>query len=99
MGAALGMDSSILEMSVGPAGGVTLDPETVLAYEEIASFTKTQKLQDAAKAANGLGSMLRGAGTYSHVQCMSLDTWALCSGRSGMLITACMSCCAYTGCM
>ena len=65
---------------MGPPGGVTLNPETVLAYKEIASFfNKTHNLQGGAEAAKGLGSMPRGAGTYSHVLCMSLGAWALCS--------------------
>ena len=49
---------------MGPRGGVNLNPETVLACKEIASFSKTQNLQDGAGAAKGLGSMLHGAGTY-----------------------------------
>lgn len=83
------MDSSILEMSVGPPESVTLNPQVVLAYKEIASFNKSQNLPGGAEAAKGLGSMPHGAGTDSHV---------LCSGCSGMLIAVCASCSMSADC-
>lgn len=80
------MDFSILDMSVGPPEGVTLNPETVLAYKGIASFLdKTQTLQGRAEAAKVVGLIPHGAGTYSYVLCVSPEAWVPCSGYSERL--------------
>lgn len=79
------MDFSILEMSVGPPGGVSLNPETVLAYKETAFFlNKTQNLQGRAEAAKGLGPTPHRAGTYSHVLCFPRSLGAVLGLLTGV---------------
>lgn len=75
-GGGSGMDSSILEMSVGPPGGVTLN-QTVLACKKMLLLVKSRTHRVGWGAAKGLGSLLHGAGTCLHI---------LRSGCSGMLI-------------
>lgn len=93
----LGMDSSILEMSVG----VILNPTTALAYKEIASFfNKTQNLhgEDERGGIRGSGFYARQSRDFLRPLCTSLGTWALCSGHSRVLTTACASCYMSVGC-